>query len=328
MIRLIIFLFVFAIPQTVWTQDSDPPEKVTIATWNLEWFYDHYKGDNRADLAKKLTAPNRDEWEWRLNKVASVVAELKPTILALQEVENQQVVYYLTQKLNKVHGIKYRIAFIQGYDFYTEQDVAIIYQDGLVEYSRKEQSKSEYKSNKYRNVSKHLFAKFEWGDGDKKQTLHLANLHLRATPEKEDIRKKQCRLIHLWMKEKLTAGENVIILGDLNTEHKAGTYSKDSDVGILAGRETEDTSDDLTDLHTKLPADQQATHMTNRAFDRMFVSSSLANDAADKKDMVVSRVVTRSDLVIQGKQRRRPSRQILQDRSGGTRFKRSLPDDG
>ncbi len=300
MLRYLVIVALFVIPTTAFSQ-ADPPSKITVGTWNLEWFYDDYTGDNRAKLAKKLAAPNKNEWQWRLNKIAGVIAQLKPTILALQEVENQQVVYDLTQKLSKAHGIKYRIAFIQGYDFFTEQDVAIIYQDGLVEYSRKEQTKSEYNSNKFRNVSKHLFAKFQWGDGNKKQTLHIANVHLRATPEKEDYRKKQCRLVHHWMKEKLDAGENVIILGDLNTEHKAGTYDKNTDIGIMAGRETVATTDDLVDLHTKLPGDQQFTHMIDRSFDRMLVSASLMADDNGKADMVVSRVVTRSDLVIQGK---------------------------
>ena len=297
--QLLALTALFLIPTTAFTQ-NEPPTKITVATWNLEWFYDDYKGDNRGELAKKLSAPSREEWDWRLNKVAGVIAKLKPTILALQEVENQQVVYYLTRKLQKVHGIKYRIAFIQGYDFFTEQDVAVIYQDGLVEYSRREQTASEYKSNRFRNVSKHLFARFQWGDGEAKQTLNLVNVHLTATPKKEDVRKKQCRLIHHWMKEKLEAGENVMILGDFNTEHKAGTYSKDTDIGIMAGRETESTGDDLTDLHTKLPEDQQMTHMIDRAFDRILVSASMMADDENRKDMVVSRAVTRSDLVIQG----------------------------
>lgn len=81
---------------------ADPkPEKITVATWNLEWFFDNYQGDNRSDLAKKLSAPTRADWDWRLKHTADVIAKLQPTILCLQEVENQQVVYYLRKNSKK-----------------------------------------------------------------------------------------------------------------------------------------------------------------------------------------------------------------------------------
>ena len=32
---------------------DEKPQKLTIATWNLEWFFDQYTGDNSAELAKK-----------------------------------------------------------------------------------------------------------------------------------------------------------------------------------------------------------------------------------------------------------------------------------
>ena len=111
-----------------------------------------------AKLPKEQAAPNREEWDWKRDGVAQVIAELKPTILALQEVENQRVLYYLTKRLRDHHNLHYRIAFIQGTDYYTEQDVAILYQSGLIEYSRREQSREMWDSERYYNVSKHLFA--------------------------------------------------------------------------------------------------------------------------------------------------------------------------
>src|SRR5690348_4713669 len=75
------------------------PKKLTIATWNLEWFFDQYTGDNSAELAKKQSAPSREDWDWKLAGVAKVISEIKPDILALQEVENRRVLFYLNQKL-------------------------------------------------------------------------------------------------------------------------------------------------------------------------------------------------------------------------------------
>ena len=282
---------------------ADPlPESITIATWNLEWFYDDYQGDNSSDLAKKLSAPNSDEWQWRLENVADVVGQLAPTILALQEVENQLVVHRLRQEVEKQHGIRYRIAFIQGYDFGTEQDVAILYQSGLVEFSRREQSLEMFDSGEYRNVSKHLFARFEWGAGEEKQVLHLCNLHLRATADRADYRARQCRLIRHWMQERIEAGENVIILGDLNTEQMIEdevSDQRESDIGILRGLDTPAEADDLVDLHQYLPADQRSTHMIGKQFDRILLSAA-AHDDGQGRDLVYSRMVNRRDLVVRG----------------------------
>ncbi len=76
----------------------------------------------------------------------SVIGELQPTIMCLQEVENRDVVFQLVREIEENHNLKYRQAFIDGFDFGTEQDVAIIYRDGLVEYSRREQTPAMYDS--------------------------------------------------------------------------------------------------------------------------------------------------------------------------------------
>ncbi|HEX5103579.1 MAG TPA: hypothetical protein VFV87_07210, partial [Pirellulaceae bacterium] len=68
---------------------ADPlPEKIVVATWNVEWLFDNYTGDNPNELARSQSAPSREAWDWKLAGVAKVIAEIKPTILALQEVEN------------------------------------------------------------------------------------------------------------------------------------------------------------------------------------------------------------------------------------------------
>ena len=81
---------------------ADPaPEQVVICSWNTEWLFDNYDGDNYGELAKKMTAPSREDWDWKLAGVEKVVREIKPTILALQEIENQRVLFYLNQRFKK-----------------------------------------------------------------------------------------------------------------------------------------------------------------------------------------------------------------------------------
>ncbi len=280
---------------------SSAAERTVIATWNLEWFFDDHLGDNYQDLPKKLSAPNREEWQWRLSHVAHAIARLQPTILALQEVESDRTVWYLTQELKRKHQLKYRIAFIQGTDFYTEQDVAVLYRDGLVEYSRRLQTEAQWESRQFYNVNKHILCRFQWGEGEQREDLLLVNVHLRATPDAANIRIRQARLIRSWIADATRAGQNVIVLGDINTEVNFGQETARDEVGILRGLATADERDDLFDLNRYLEDTQRNTHLIGRQFDRIFVSRSLLEDDPAKRDLHFDRIGNRKDVAIIGK---------------------------
>ena len=205
------------------------PEALQIAAWNLEWFFDDFKGNNRSDVAKEQSSPSTEEWQWKLTTVAAAIAQFQPTILAVQEIEDRAVMNALTKALKDKHNLTYRVAFIEGYDSATEQDVAIIYQSGLVEYSRREQTQEMFTSKEYYNLSKHMFAKFEWQANGKTESLTALVLHLRATADAADLRRQQCKLAHAWMRNGIAAGENRVILGDLNVEEMAGSISANGD---------------------------------------------------------------------------------------------------
>lgn len=281
-------------------QADEKPKAVTVATWNLEWFYDDDRRDNSLGISTEKTAPSLEEWEWKKSAVAKVIAEMNPTIMCLQEVENRKVVYELTKRLKDSHGLRYRYAFIPGYDFGTDQDVAIIYRSGLVEFSRREQSREMFDSQEFYNLSKHLIARFEWGAGDQKESLMLVNVHLRARAEHADLRVRQSRLIRAWVDEQITRGENVIVTGDFNVEEDFGMATKTGAVGILCGQNTAATADDLGDAHAVLPETSRATHISGRQYDRILFSAPMANDQSKKKDFVFNRAMIRRDLVVQG----------------------------
>ena len=253
---------------------DQPPEPLTIATWNLEWFFDDFKANNRSDVAKEQSAPSREEWDWKLYTVAAAIAKFKPTILAVQEIEDRGVMQALTKALKEKHDLNYRVAFIDGFDSGTEQDVAIIFQSGLVEFSRREQTSEMFRSNEYYNLSKHMFARFEWQVGDRTEYLTILNMHLRATADAADLRKRQCKLAHAWVKPRVEAGENVLVLGDLNVEEVAGAVQPDGDgMHLLLGRHTPSGTDDLIDLLEKSESPKQSTHLIlDKQFDRMLVS--------------------------------------------------------
>ncbi len=274
------------------------PPRITIGTWNLEWFYDHYRGDNQSDLAKQMSAPSPEEWQWRLETIGQVVAEMNPTILALQEVENRDVVYRLCRHLEERYQLKYRIAFIPGYDFFTEQQVCLIYQSGLVAYTRREQSSEMFASDEYRNVQKHLFADFEWGSGADLQRLKLVNVHFKATPESADIRQRQARLIRHWLEADLAAGVHVVALGDFNSEEFYGREQAGCEMLIL--RQPTPESTPLHDLTQFLSPERQFTHMIDRAFDRILVSPNLKEDEPERRDLVFTTIRNYREAVIRG----------------------------
>lgn len=281
---------------------ADPlPEEISVATWNIEWFYDHYTGDNYSELAKKLSAPSRAEWDWRRSAVAEAIAKMRPTILCLQEVENQRVLYYLTKELKEKHGLTYRIAYVQGGDHYTEQDVAILYQSGLVAFEQRVQSSEMFSSGDYHNVQKHILARFSWGSGANEQKLLIVNVHLRARPEQAEIRQRQTRLMRTWIEDALRRGENVIALGDFNTEVRVDDTQPTDEMGIIRGLGGE-ASRQLDDLHAKLPREQRDTHMIQRAFDRILVSPALLKDTPGEQDLVFKSIENLKAVAIIGEQ--------------------------
>jgi endonuclease/exonuclease/phosphatase family metal-dependent hydrolase len=261
-----------------WAADRAPSE-LKIATWNLEWFFDDFQGNNRSDVAKEQSAPNRAEWDWRVGNFAAAIAKFEPTILAVQEIEDRGVMQNLTKVLKDRFNLSYRVAFIDGFDSGTEQDVAVIFRSGLVELARREQNNSMFESKEFYNLSKHLITRFEWQQAERVIPLTLLNLHLRATADATELRQKQTKLAHEWMRKAIARGENVIILGDLNVEESVGEVKPGGDgMHTLLGLDTPEANDNLIDLLEKGPAEKRRTHLIlDKQFDRVLASPPLVD---------------------------------------------------
>ena len=296
------YLSIFCAPG-LWSYAADPaPDEIVIATWNLEWFFDHDQSDNKSPLARELSAPTAADWHWKRDAVAQVIARMKPTILALQEIENEKVVQELAAVLAKKHNLQYQVAYLTGRDTYTEQDVAFLYTSGFQKCERREQSQEMYASKQYYNLSKHLFATFRWSTGSGEQTLTLCNVHLRAGQRGAEPRLKQCRLLRHWTAPLIARGENVIILGDINTSCICDQVKPKDDLATLCGVPLRRTKDNLYDLHLELSPDQRATHMIGKQFDHVLISPALLIDTANEPDLIFNRIESLKRLVVNGKQ--------------------------
>jgi endonuclease/exonuclease/phosphatase family metal-dependent hydrolase len=205
----------------------------------------------------------------------------------------------IADQLKSAHQQTYRHAFIEGNDSFTEQDVGVLHRSGLVAFRRHEQSKAMFDSQQYYNVSKHLACEFRWKDID--SPLTIMNVHLRATPEAEDLRVRQSKLLRQWMLPELTAGQDVIILGDFNSEYFARPASSVSEAGgeiaILLGQSDQPG---LSDLLEHLTDSHQSTHVVlEKQFDRIFASQSLMEDGPGK-DWVFEKLEIITEGVIRG----------------------------
>ena len=215
-------------------------EPLAVMTWNLEWFYDNEPGDNYSELAKEKTSPSRAEWDWKRDAVAESIAISHPSILALQEVENRRVLWYLTRAITRNHKLEYHELGIESRDHFTEQDVGFLFRPpvDVLTVAQEMYAKRLSSTNQYFDLSKHIRGVFEFQHGDTVETVIVLNIHLRAMPEAADKRIRQTRLLHHWIASAVRDGQNIIALGDFNTEFKGDRLVKETEIGIACGLET------------------------------------------------------------------------------------------
>jgi endonuclease/exonuclease/phosphatase family metal-dependent hydrolase len=281
-------------------------EPLTVMTWNLEWFYDDYAGDNYSKLAKEKSAPSRSQWDWRRDAIAASIHKARPTVLAVQEVENRRVLWYLTRALARNHRQEYHEICFEGRDHFTEQDVGLLIRPPIDLQSATQAAypKRMRSTNRYLDVTKHIIADLDFPVGDNSyERVIVMTVHLRATREAQSLRIRQARLVHHWIAESIRSGENVVLLGDFNTEETGDATRKESDIGIASGLETQHHDDDLVDLNRKLVDGNRQTHLLDgRQYDRILCSPSLLRDDPSKPDLVFSKIEVRRDLAIRGTQ--------------------------
>ena len=116
----------------------------------------------------------------------------------------------------------------------------------------------------------------------------------------EETRQRQARLIRRWIDERIEAGENVIVLGDFNTDQRDET-SPDSELGILRNISSAKDEGDMCDLQKYISPDGRQTHLLpDRRFDRILVSRSLLLDDPGRSDLVFKSAEVCKRLCVQG----------------------------
>ncbi|MEM7456637.1 MAG: endonuclease/exonuclease/phosphatase family protein [Planctomycetota bacterium] len=252
---------------TAHVQSASAQDELKIGTWNIKFFYDADTSDNESNLALEQSAPSSSEFSWRVRATGDAIAEINVNVLALQEIENEEVVEDLAEYLEDEHDLDYDVVFVQGWDGYTEQDVAFLVDGSVedVEYGRF--PFSGFNQAYYKNISKHVSMDFTFNG----ERFHLINVHLITSLYK---RKKQARTLRAWI-DSLPADNNVVVLGDFNFGLRYNETTPQSEVGRIRGLQTDSEADDLVDLHKFLPWAKRRTHKNGRELDRIMISQSL-----------------------------------------------------
>jgi len=283
--------------------ETSEPAPLSIMTWNLEWFFDDSKQDNFSKLAKEKSAPSREQWNWQRDAVAESIAQVKPTIAALQEVEGQRVLWYLTEALDREHELKYDEHAIEGNDRFTEQDVGLLTRAPaeVLSIMRGNVTTSMRKTGDFGSVSKHLAALIEIPVNGKTETVLIVNVHFRSGEAGASIRAKQATSLNRWIQVWEKTPVHVVVIGDFNTEETAGNVAASSEMSILMTRSTDDPADDLVDLLETVEPENRQTHLLDgKQFDRILVSRSLIDDDPQTLDLCLRRVTVRKDLAVCG----------------------------
>lgn len=280
-----ILLFVIVVIAIGPAKASAQEETFRLATWNLEWFFDHDTSDNSSSLSKQQSAPDQNEFNERVDTFADAIKDINPTIIALQEIENQKVVQDIANRLQEKHNLAYEVAFVQGRDTFTEQDVAYLIKQGIPFSESRFNFTSFAGNNNFKDLSKHLKLEVTINGED----ITLVTIHLISSSLPQRL--QQARTLRAWT-ETMALTDHLIILGDFNTSLRFQEVTPASDMGVIRGFQTPTTTDDLFDTHQILA--QRETHVSGKEFDHILVSPLLTNQSG----LDLSSIEIRRDLAI------------------------------
>jgi endonuclease/exonuclease/phosphatase family metal-dependent hydrolase len=261
-------------------------EDIRIGTWNLEWLFDHVDNDDSSSIGPDFAAPSEEEYLSRVSGFADAIAELDPHVLALQEIENAKVVGDIAQTLKEEHGKEYVVAFVQGQDTHTGQDVTFLVKSGI-EFEAERFVFDRPGEPEFKDLSKHLRLTATIGG----QPITIVALHLIT---KAPDRMRQARTLREWITP--LVGEPLIVLGDFNIGLRFAATTPTSDIGVIRGLHTEGADDDLFDAHASLSAEDRKTHVGGKELDRVLLSPALT----DGTGLDFASIANRSDLSIRG----------------------------
>lgn len=182
---------------------------VRIASLNTEFMFDGSGDEGQATFPHKgdslLSRQHR-------SRIANVVEMIDADLVLLSEVENEKAVQMMLDE-NGIEG--YTVHFVEGFDSFTGQDVALISRIPVDTVGRSNESLPIRPSDQLQHVSKNMFARVTIGS----MKLSLIGVHFLARPTDPARRQKrelQAEIIRQQVVRELDLGRSVVVLGDFN----------------------------------------------------------------------------------------------------------------
>lgn len=224
---LLIFIFIFEILAN----------EVKISTYNVENLFDgKFVGSEYSDFKKW----DDKDYEKKLKNIAKILKDLNADIIALQEIENDQVL----KDLSNLLGYKFHI--------FTKQKQAPIGLGLISKIPFKNSKIHEIKNIKTRNI---LQVDFDFKDTE----ISFFVVHFPAGGYKNIESKKRAAAV---LKNSVKNTKNSILLGDFNSNYGPNF--------IL-----DNFFDDYINLWKELPAKSRISHISGSAIDNILISKNI-----------------------------------------------------
>jgi len=233
---------------------------IILATLNCYWFFDAQEGKASADKPTSTL-----EYSTKAGHLIGLLPREAPLFVGFQEIGGGEDLAALAHSASARYGRTYQTLFARGNDTSTGQNIGAILNtsSGWGVYGRPSRV-----SDLERELSKHLVVRLT----NAVTSMDICVVHLRRPLGSDGIEKQknQCRALLKWAMRHLSGDPkaNLVILGDFNEGHPAGSDSQALDVLFQAKPPLVDA---LSTLSGKI-----STYADGKAYDRILVSDAIA----------------------------------------------------
>ena len=233
-----------------------------IATLNTEFLFDGTGNEGQTGFAR---SGDPEAACTHLQRVGRLLRPLEADVVALQEVENADVLRQLIR--GPLAGQGYTAHFVQGTDHFTGQDVGLLSRVPVETVGRTDERARVEGTDEDYGVSKNLYARLRLGGAP----VTLIGLHFLARPDdpsRKEKREAQAEVIRRLVVEEQQAGRLPVVLGDFNdfdaTIPDVASRRPLTDVLQTVKRAGPGPADDLRSVMNRVPPGQRYTAFYDR----------------------------------------------------------------
>jgi len=245
-----------------------PEDAVAVGTFNVEWAFDDI--DKRPKKARPHRAKTPEDWAWKRDSIAKLLAAEELDVVTLTEVGGEREAMEIADAVLTAGGYRYDVACLPTHDKATGQHVAVLSRFDMSNVRRFQTQ-----------IDKHLAVDVSLPSGD---TVTVVALHLRESqqPAYASKRRKAARSLRRELHRTL-AGQPFLLTGTFGS--RVHPYDDDyakRTPGILAARHNKSDADDCADSASEAGATNvagdPADHIVSCGLELRSASTSAEHD--------------------------------------------------